>query len=183
MTEPKQMVFLTGFMGSGKSTIGPELAKQIGYDFTDMDSVIEKAEGMSVQDIFRRRGEEYFRRIEKQTLIDLAEGKTRSVVALGGGAVADESNRQLAKSKGVLVYLKVSPEIILERVGRGRSRPMLLDSEGNTLDDPELSAKVDSLLSAREAYYMEADIVVDTSGSTVMASAREIASKLEGLIK
>lgn len=183
MTEHRHIVFLTGFMGSGKSTIGPGLAKKIGYSFIDMDKLIEKSEGMSVHDIFERHGEEHFRRAENETLRTLSESKEHIVVALGGGALSSEANRRLVHSAGVLVYLKAAPETILRRVGRNRKRPMLLNSKGDTMGDEELSARVETLLKEREVYYLEADIIVDTSESTVLESVGEIGSKLKGLIK
>ncbi len=183
MTESNYMIFLTGFMGSGKSTIGPKLAKKLGYNFIDMDGVIEKVEGRSIREIFRVNGEEYFRRLESETLMNLSKNETRAVVALGGGALTDESNRLTVRKDGTLVYLKVSPEVILRRVGRSRARPMLLDSEGNMLVEARLHERIESLLKSRETYYLEADIVVDTSKSTVSESVAEIVAKLKGLIK
>ncbi len=182
MIEQKHIVFLTGFMGSGKSTIGPELAGRIGYGFTDMDKAIEENERMSVREIFERHGEEYFRSAERDMLHTLSESEKRIVVALGGGALSDAANRKLVHRCGVLVYLKVTTPTILGRVGRNLKRPMLLGREGGTLDDEELTERVETLLKQREAFYMEADIMVDTSESTVSESVGEIGSKLKGLI-
>lgn len=183
MTEQKRIVFLTGFMGSGKSTVGPELARKIGYDFIDMDNLIEEAEGASISDIFKLHGETYFRERESETLDRLSRRPESLVVALGGGALTNEASRGLVRSRGVLVYLQASPEKILERVGRDRNRPMLTNSDGRSMNDVELTSRVESLLSEREKYYMSANLIIDTSDLTISESVDVIASKLKGLIE
>jgi shikimate kinase len=182
MTEPKHIIYLAGFMGSGKSTIGPELARRLGYKFVDIDDLIEEAEGISIRDIFKHHGEAYFRGTEKKVLTELARSDRKMVVGLGGGTLTNEESRQVVRKGGVLVYLKASPNKIFERVRKKRNRPMLLSPEGAPLTDAELSARVESLLREREAGYMEASIVVSTSELTVSKSVEEIALKLKGKI-
>lgn len=183
MTEPRRVVFLAGFMGSGKSTIGPELARRIGYDFVDLDDVIERAEGISIADIFKSRGEKYFREAERRMLRELLECRGKVVVALGGGTLTSEESRNLVRNEGILVYLKANRKKILERVREERNRPMLLTREGNTLNDAELTDRIEALFKDREAHYMEASIIVDTSESPVPECAKEIASQLKGLME
>lgn len=183
MTELKHIVFLTGFMGSGKSTIGPRLAGRLGYDFADMDKTIEQSEGASIPDIFRNRGEAYFRRIEKEVLTKLSGSDGRIVVALGGGTLTSEECRNIVRVRGVLVYLRISSEKVLERVGRNRERPMLLSPKGEVMSDVDLSARVESLLSVREKHYLKANLVINATEMTVLECVDEIASKLKGFIE
>jgi shikimate kinase len=182
MTEPKHIIYLAGFMGSGKSTIGPELARRLGYEFVDIDDLIEEAEGISIRDIFERHGELHFRGTEKRVLNELSRSDRKIVVGLGGGTLTHEESRKVVRKEGVLVYLKASPKKIFERVRKKRNRPMLLSPEGTPLSDAELSARVESLLREREADYIEASIIVSTSELTVSKSVEEIASKLKGKI-
>ncbi len=182
MNDPRHIIYLTGFMGSGKSTIGPELARKLGYDFEDIDELVEKSEGLSIPDIFRLHGEEYFRGAERKVLSDLSGGDRKIVVALGGGTLTNEGSRNLVKNEGVLVYLKARPEKIFQRVRRKRNRPMLLKPDGNTMNDAELSARLAVLLREREGHYMEASIIVSTSELTISKSVEEIVLKLKGKI-
>ena len=183
MTELKHIVFLTGFMGSGKSTIGPRLARKIDYDFRDLDKIIEESEGASVPEIFRTQGESYFRESENRVLRKLSESGGRIVVALGGGTLTSEKCRNIVRDYGVLVYLQVSPQKVLERVGRNQERPMLLGPGGEVLSGVDLAARVESLLSDREKYYLNADFVVNATEMTVTECVEEIASKLKGSIE
>lgn len=183
MTEHKNIIFLTGFMGSGKSTVGPLLANRIGYDFVDMDTMIEQKEAKPVPEIFKSHGEAYFRKTEARVLSEICGSRNKIVVALGGGALTDVSSRELVGSSGILVYLQVTPGKILERVGKDGKRPMLLGRDGRIMNEEELARRVETLLSEREKQYMSADLIVDTSDSTVSESVEEIASKLKGLIE
>ncbi len=183
MNKTKNIIFLSGFMGSGKSTIGPRLAKKLGYDFVDIDDVIEKRNGISIASIFTKHGERHFRNMEKQILDEILSGKERIVVALGGGTLTRKESRELIKKGGVLIYLKTDPDVILDRVGRGKTdRPMLLAPDGSRLSGRELSIKIRSLLTEREGHYLEAGIVIDTSLKGVSGVVEEITSKLGGEI-
>ncbi len=183
MTELKHIVFLTGFMGSGKSTIGPQLARRIGYDFADMDNKIEQSEGTSIPDIFDKRGETYFRRTEVKILRELSGSNGKIVVALGGGTLTNEECRTIVRDRGVLVYLQISTRKVLQRVGRNRERPMLLSPKGEVMSDIELSERVEALLNEREKYYLKADLVINADEMTVLDCVEEIASKLKGLVE
>ena len=182
MNESQQLVFLAGFMGSGKSTVGPLLAREIHFGFIDADSIIEKKENLSVRDIFRTRGEKYFRGLEENVLKEIVLEKGNNVVALGGGALASELNRILVKKSGILVYLKSDAANILERLRARSNRPMLLSTDGQPLTEDELSVRVASLLREREKYYLEASIVVDTSKLSISESVKEIVLKLRDKI-
>ena len=182
-SEKKHIVFLAGFMGSGKSTLGPQLAERLDYDFADIDSIVEKAEGISIAEIFEEHGEGYFRKVESRALKEIAAAGRNFVVALGGGSLTSEQNRAMIRESGVLVYLKAGPEEIMERVRAKRDRPMLLSPDGKTLSENELSIRVKSLLNEREKHYLEALITIDTSNSSIAKSVDIIESKLRGKIR
>jgi len=178
----KTLVFLTGFMGSGKSTIGPLLARQIGYDFLDVDELIEKVEGRKIVDIFREKGELYFRNLERNILVETVLKLSRFVVALGGGTITFADNLYLVKRSGVLIYLKTSPEVLLSRIKFKTDRPLLLDPAGNILPENLLFERIIALLKLREPYYLQADFYVSTDDRDIDETVEEILKKLEGKI-
>jgi len=178
----KSLVFLTGFMGSGKSTIGPLLAKQLGYGFLDVDELIESVEGKSIVDIFRERGEIYFRNIERKILIETVLSLSKFVVSLGGGTVTFADNLYLVKVSGILIYLKASPEVLLQRIKYKTDRPLLLDPAGNVLPENLLLERILSLLKIREPFYLQADFLVSTDDKDVDETVNEILKKLENKI-
>ena len=182
MNEGRHIIYLAGFMASGKSTIGPQLARELAYDFVDIDDQIEAREGLSIAGIFQKFGEQYFRTLENQILNDVSKSRRNIVVALGGGTLTQEENRRLIHSEGVLIYLNTEPGKILERVGEKQDRPMLLDQDGGPLSGERLSARIESLLREREKHYLEANIIVNTSEMSVDESVEEIRSKLHGKI-
>lgn len=150
----KRNIVLIGFMGTGKSEVGKELAEKMGYAFIDTDDLIEKREGFSISDIFEKYGEPYFRKVESEIIEDISK-KDRVVISTGGGAVINPKNRENLKTKGVIVCLTASPEVIHERTGSFDNRPLL------KTDDPY--ERIKGLLKEREPYYSQADITIDTS--------------------
>src|SRR5437016_3591357 len=110
-SQKKNLVYLTGFMGSGKSTIGPILANSLGYAHIDIDEEIEKVASRKVAEIFRDGGEEEFREIEHRVLVQASKG-SHSIISLGGGTIARMPNLTIAKSTGVLIYLKTDVDSI-----------------------------------------------------------------------
>ncbi|MEP4076195.1 shikimate kinase [Haloferula sp.] len=161
---PKNIV-LVGFMGCGKSTIGRKLEHLLGYPLVDTDQLIEQKTGTPVAEIFASRGEDYFRELEAAILHELAAPDApRRIISTGGGIVTRKRNRALIKQLGYVVWLQAPVDIILERTGRNRDRPLL-----NT-DNPR--EKVESMLAERKPMYAAAaDIEVETVG----LDAREIA--------
>ena len=153
-------IYLTGFMASGKSTVGPILANSLGYDFVDIDTVIEAAQQKAVRDIFREHGEQHFRDLEREIIAGLVM-RDHLVIALGGGTLTDPVNLRAIKSTGVLVYLKVPPDEILKRVQHRTDRPLLTGPGGERLAPAELRERVLALYEAREPLYSNADIVVE----------------------
>ena len=115
---------LTGMMGVGKTTIGKRLAKKLSYDFVDIDKIIEKQERESISSIFRNKGEDYFRKIEKQlTIMELK--KNNSVISLGGGAFLNSTIRQYSKKHSISFWLDVPIETLLKRLKKSKNRPVL----------------------------------------------------------
>ena len=145
-------------MAVGKSAVGRTLARKLGRRFVDLDKIIEKSEGMQINDIFRRKGESYFRRAEKQALAEvLFQGE--QVIATGGGVVIDEENLRLLREKSFLVCLTAAPEVLLRRAEKSRRRPLL---EGG-----DRAQRIQQLLAQREKNYAQAHVAVDTSDLTV----------------
>jgi len=163
-------IFLVGFMGAGKSTVGRLIAEELGLPFVDMDDRIEAREGRSISEIFARDGEAYFRSVESAVLEGLAEDAD-SVIACGGGVILDDANRAVLKRFGTVVYLRVTAGEALARVSGAATRPLLAGSGG---------AMAGSLLQAREALYRTvADITVDTVGRT----PRQVADAVLGMLE
>jgi len=166
---PRGHVFLVGFMGAGKSTVGNILAALLGRPFVDLDRLIEERSGQSVSEIFAAGGEDAFRRAETQTLDNLRQHEP-AVVACGGGVVLRPENRRILSELGTVAYLEVTAGEALARIGDVSGRPLL--AEGG----PAAAAM---LLNAREGLYRAAaDICVDTSGREPEAIARETVSLL-----
>ncbi len=174
-------VYLTGFMGSGKSTIGPILANALGYSFVDVDSAIEKEEGRTVAEIFRLNGEEYFRGRER-AIIARSSRQPKTVIALGGGALTDRENFRTIAGTGVLVYIKVSLEHLVRRLQHRADRPLLTDESGTLMEGNRLQERIAMLQKAREPFYEKADITVLADekriGLTVDRIVRQLSSYL-----
>ena len=156
MAEAPRRIWLVGLSGAGKSTVGPILARRLGYRFIDLDDAIEELAGETIPQVFRHRGEAEFRRLEVRAAA-LAAAATQVVVATGGGWMA---RRELDRTSGgrVRVWLRVRPESAIHRlVGGGTSvRPLLAG--------PNPEAALAALLAEREAAYAEAELVLETEG-------------------
>ncbi len=161
-----KIIYLTGFMGAGKSTIGPILANTMGWEFYDLDKVIEEIIGEKVRTIFDEKGEKYFREMEEKTLRELSKGK-ELVISLGGGTIANDINFNILKNTGCIVYLKSSPESMYERLKFKRDRPSLINSENENQTKEELMQRIMQIFNERKKYYEQADIIIDTDKTTV----------------
>ena len=164
-------------MGAGKSTIGPILANTIGWDFFDLDSVIEKKEGKKVKMIFEQDGEEYFRRIESDTLMELSKN-SRVVVSLGGGTMTSEMALSVLKSSGTIVYLRASPDSFYKRLRHKRDRPNLGISDNDDIVKETLLSRINELMDDRSKYYEQADIIIDTDNSSIGQTVDKIVKLL-----
>jgi shikimate kinase len=152
-------IFLTGFMGSGKSTVGPILANSIGYNFVDLDRLIEKRNNKSVKRIFQEEGERFFR-AEELAVLEEVGVQDKMVVALGGGTLSEPEALRSVNRSGILVYLKVPPDELLKRLQHKTDRPLLMDAEGNRLSEAALRERMMALFTSREHLYEKADVIV-----------------------
>ena len=174
-------LYLTGFMGSGKTTVGAPLATRLGWHFYDLDSLIEASIHSSIAAFFSEQGEPAFRRIEKHILRDTATIQ-QAVIALGGGAVCTESNASWVAQNGIVIYLEASVEQLVARLLGGReSRPMLLKPDGTPFDESELIVRISGLLDRRIPFYQRAHYTIDTDHKSVSTIIDEIISLLGGL--
>lgn len=159
-------IYLIGFMGAGKSTIARKMSKKYGREQMEMDEEIERTEGMSIPDIFEKKGESYFREKETQ-LLERCTGQSRLVVSCGGGAAMRECNITEMKKNGVIIYLAAEPETVYERVKNSHNRPLL---EGNMN-----VAYIRKLMEQREAKYSAAaDLIVNVDRRDPEAICDEI---------
>lgn len=161
----KDLIFLTGFMASGKSTIGPILANTIGWEFLDLDRVIEEKTNKKIVAIFKELGEEYFRKLESDTLIELTK-LSKYVISLGGGTIENEENLNHIKSRGILVYLETSPEAAYRRLKFKRDRPALL-FEDTEPSKEEFLDRINTIFNRRLKYYNQADVKINTDNKLV----------------
>lgn len=150
------LIFLVGFMGSGKTTLGRPLAGRLGYEFVDLDQAIEAGEGMTVREIFATRGEECFRLLERAYLQDILARKRDAVVSTGGGTPCFHDNMETMNGGGVTVYLKLAPAMLASRLAKAKvSRPLLAGKSPE-----ELLQYVSDTLAERETFYGQANVVV-----------------------
>lgn len=157
-------------MGSGKSTIGRQLAKALRRKFYDSDKVIEQNTGVTISWIFEREGEQGFRERESKAIDELTSLEN-IVLATGGGAILAEQNREWLKSRGVVVYLSATVEQLYRRTARDKKRPLL--QTGNR------RKQIESLLEIRDPLYRRAaDIIVQTGEQSVQHTVNEVMKKL-----
>ena len=171
-------IYLTGFMGSGKSTVAPKLARGLGYKATDLDDEIVQRTGLSIPALFDLYGQERFREEEQQSLHETADHGQR-VISLGGGALTFGSNLSWCKEHGIVVYLRGSAAFLASRLQQSRrQRPLLFDEAGNPLKREALLERVSSLLNQREPIYAQAHIVVEIDAKDVREVVEEIRAVL-----
>lgn len=152
----KANIALIGFMGTGKSAVGRALAKKLGWDFVEMDSLIEEMAGKSIPEIFEQDGEIAFREMEIEVTKKVAQ-QAGQVIACGGGMVLNKINVDRLRETSRMVYLKASPGEILKRTSSGTNKRPLLDV-------PDPAQRIQELLEFRGPFYQHsADITVDTS--------------------
>ncbi len=162
-------IFLVGFMGAGKSTVGKILADKIGYNYLDADQYIEEKAGTTITKIFAEHGEPYFRDLESEATEALAKNENQ-VIATGGGVVQRDRNWCAMKENGITIYLKASVETIWERIKDDTSRPLL------QVDNPVDTAR--ALLNKRTPMYEKADAIISTDNLSLEQVADEVLNLL-----
>ena len=169
----KSNLVLTGFMGTGKTSLGKLLAEKLGRGFVDLDQKIEQDTGMTIPQIFEKYGEKYFRELEKNAVKEVAARKNL-VIATGGGTVKDEENIRLLKESGVMVCLTTEPEEIFRRTERRGERPVL-----DAGDEDRLNT-IKKLLAERQKFYAQADYTVDTTNWSPLQIMNDICRHFRG---
>lgn len=166
-------IVLIGFMGTGKSTVSELLKRRFAMEVVEMDQIIEERQEMSISDIFATYGEEYFRDLETNLLIEM-QSKKNMVISCGGGVPMRERNVIEMKKNGRVVLLTAKPETILNRVKNNHDRPLL---EGNK----NVDFIADLMEKRREKYQTAADIVIETDGKSGLEICEELVKKLKTL--
>jgi len=168
----ERSIVLVGLMGAGKSTVGRRLASVLRLPFHDADQEIETAAGCSISDFFERYGEPAFRDGERKVIARLLAGP-RHVLATGGGAFMDPTTRVLIKNQGLSVWLRANIDLLMERVTKRPTRPLLKN------EDPR--GTMERLMAERYPVYAEADITVDSNGGPHDTVVQQILSQLNAL--
>jgi len=165
------VIALVGLPGSGKSTVGRQLARRLAVPFVDSDHVIEERLGCSIREYFDREGEARFRDVEEEVIDDLSR-EHRGVLATGGGAVLRPANRQHLRERGQVVYLRSTPEEVFRRLRHDVSRPLL------QVEDP--LTRLRDLFAARDPLYRDAaQFVIETGRPSVATLVNMITMQLE----
>lgn len=169
----KNNIYLIGMMGSGKSTIGKILSKNLYYKFIDADDfIVEHSEYESINEIFEEKNETVFRTLEKEAMKELSKFK-KTIVATGGGVILDKENVEIMQANGLVIYLKSSIENLVKRLEDSKDRPLL--------KDVALKEKLEGLFKEREDSYLEAaNLTIDISAKDKKDIVDEIIKTLEG---
>jgi len=161
VTSEDKPIVLLGFMGSGKSTLGKQLAESLGWIFIDLDRFIEAEQNRTIPEIFEQDGEATFRKLESKALNKVLN-YSHQVIAMGGGASCHPGNLQLIKEKSLSVYLKISePQLLYRLSWTSTPRPLL-----NGKSVSEIQSFITDLLANREPFYLQADIIIESDEIT-----------------
>ncbi len=166
----KENIYLVGFMGAGKTTIGKVLSKNLRLPFYDLDIEIASFCKSTIKDVFKNKGEDFFRDTETKILESVSSKSYNAVISTGGGVVLKDENWQLMNSNGKVVYLNANIDSIWKRVKSGSKRPLL--NVENAFE------KASELLTLREKFYRKADITIDTDGLSVDETVGKIVDSL-----
>lgn len=165
-------IYLLGFMGVGKSTVGKLLAEKLNRQFFDIDDLIVESAGKPITKIFEENGDEHFRQLESDALKSVAEEKN-AVISCGGGIVMKNENMQIISETGISVFLSAAIDTLIERIGDSTGRPLL-----NGIQDEEKFEKVKNSVALRLPKYLSADITLDTNDKTPEVIIDELVGKL-----
>ncbi|OGS20414.1 MAG: hypothetical protein A2252_10270 [Elusimicrobia bacterium RIFOXYA2_FULL_39_19] len=163
-------IVITGFMGTGKTTISQKLSKKLGWDYVDTDKIIEKNTNMNITDIFSKFGETHFRNLETEAA-KISMEKDKQVIATGGGIVLKDENMDIFKTNAVIINLSAKAETIYKRIRGSKTRPLL--------NKPEPLKEINRLLKARSRFYKECNYRVITDGLNV----NQIVNKIYDYLK
>ncbi len=167
-------IYLIGFMGSGKSTVGKKLAIALNWSFIDLDDVIAAQEGLSIPEIFESQGEEYFREAESRALKTVA-GKSEMVIACGGGTPCSDENFSVIKETGITIYLKMSVSALVSRLEKSKTiRPLVAGKEKK-----EMEATVQRLCNERSHWYEQADIITESLNADVEILTEQLTTRIK----
>ena len=167
----ERTIALVGLRGAGKTTIGKKLAARLHRKFVELDELIEKAAGLTLQNIFEVHGEEYYRGLEYEVLLDLLSRNEPVVLATGGGLVSREETFRLLRQRCLTLWLKAKPKDHWNRVVKQDPRPIT--------NYPNAFSQLQMLLQRREPLYSQADFVIDTSDLGINGSLKRIASYIK----
>jgi shikimate kinase len=171
--EKKDRVFLVGFMGSGKSTLGKKIARALGYDFIDLDIYIEQKEQKTINEIFTTSGEDYFRKLEHDCLMSL-EAEHHIVIATGGGTPLNGELMSWMLERGCCIYIRMSEAALYSRLKNAApKRPLLADK-----NEEELRSYIHEKIEERERVYARSHIIIDGLQTSVTALAGLLKRKL-----
>ena len=171
----KRHLVLVGLMGAGKTTVGRECARRLGRSFVDLDELIMLHAAMPIEELWNERGEERFREMEREVVVEVCEAPNPLVIGCGGGTVVDPDSRRRLRAEGLVVWLRAPTSVLAARVGNDEGRPLLAGDPAGALE--RLSAL------RADAYAAAADSVVETDGravdevtDAVLAAFTEVAS-------
>jgi shikimate kinase len=163
-------IVLTGFMGAGKTAVGRELSRILGWKIIDVDDEIVKARGMTINEIFSALGEPAFRDIETEMIRKVSQNRN-VIISTGGGAVLRQENMDILREHGVIICLWASPETVLRRTRGNDERPLL------QVEDP--LKRIQELLEFRRPFYEKADSMIETDEKSPFYIAKEILERME----
>ena len=158
-------IVLAGFMGTGKTSVGGLISQELNMEYVNTDDLIEKKVGMSINDIFSKKGKPHFRQVESEVIKEVSQ-KDNSLIDAGGGVVINELNVNNLKQKGIIFCLNATPEEILKRTKKYSHRPLL------NVADP--LAEIKKILKNRIEYYKRAEYQSDTTDKTADEVSKEI---------
>lgn len=173
-----ERIFICGFMGTGKTTVGKQLASKLDMPFHDLDAHVENQVGQTIADIFEAYGEEEFRKKEKAALLNIIRTK-KGVVALGGGSLHNQHLVDHIKVNGLLVFINTPMEEIVERISSHKNRPLLLDEKGEMKPKPVLQKQMQQLYEERLIFYEQAEVTIHAQQyESMSALVNQLAKKI-----
>jgi len=173
LPQPPKIIVMIGLMGAGKSCIGRRLAARFSVPFVDADQEIEAAAGSTIEEIFERHGEPFFRDGERRVIARLLDQPVH-VLAAGGGAFMDPRTRSKIRERAISVWLRADVDLLLRRVARRSNRPLLKDGDRR--------ATLERLMAQRHPIYAEADIIVDSIDGPPELTLAKVIAALNGYL-